>query len=123
MIMMNRNNKTCNEQRKKYNNTTRLLSSSLSSSFLLLLLIVIAQLSNNNNECQAQNNNIDYTCNPRDDYGTNNKCPTLEDGKCDDPKITTNGNDLCLNQDCIDCNSECKCVLCFVIHSITSSSK
>merc|ERR1740130_2098924 len=57
---------------------------------------------------QAQSNDRDYTCNPRDDYSAGNKCPTLEDGKCDDLRITSLGNEFCINQDCIDCNSECQ---------------
>ena len=55
----------------------------------------------------AQGDGIDYTCNPRLDYSDENKCLTIQDGKCDDP--TFGGKEeLCKNQDCIDCNIQCK---------------
>ena len=73
----------------------------LSSLFLLLLAL--------NTVVKAQDNNdIDYTCFPRRDYVADNKCQTIEDGICDNPNHGGNGGDDCLNQDCIDCNSECK---------------
>ena len=53
-----------------------------------------------------EQNGIDYTCDVRADY-SNPKCPTIGDGKCDDPN-RGGSTPSCTNQDCIDCDSKCK---------------
>jgi subtilisin family serine protease len=68
-------------------------SSSSSSSSLRLL--------------QKKNNDIDYTCYPSLDYSGENKCPTIGDGKCDNPNHGGT-EELCIEQDCIDCNFNCQ---------------
>jgi len=56
----------------------------------------------------AANPGIDYTCNPADDYADANKCQTIQDGICDDPRHGGSGGDACFGQDCIDCNFLCE---------------
>ena len=53
------------------------------------------------------NGEIDHTCNVRMDYGTGNRCPGIQDGKCDNPNYGE-GSEECRGQDCIDCNYYCK---------------
>ena len=75
---------------------------------LLLVVLLIATISILQiQSATAQGDGIDYTCNPRLDYSDDNKCPTIQDGKCDDPKFGGK-EELCINQDCIDCNIQCK---------------
>ena len=56
----------------------------------------------------ADEDGIDYQCFPRKDYSPTNQCKTIQDGICDDPNHGGSGGDACLNQDCIDCNTQCK---------------
>jgi hypothetical protein len=57
---------------------------------------------------------IDYTCNARLDYQTDNKCLSIANGVCDDPNFNGNGGNDCIKQDCIDCNIQCKFKLGYV---------
>jgi hypothetical protein len=82
------------------------LLSSLPLSMVMLVVLLIATLVSIQS-ATAQGDGIDYTCNPRLDYSDDNKCPTIQDGKCDDPSFGGN-EELCRNQDCIDCNIQCK---------------
>ena len=60
----------------------------------------------------ADEQQIDYTCDPQLDYqdpkgaGT---CPieNIQDGTCDNPNHGGT-NDACVRQDCIDCNYHCE---------------
>ena len=68
--------------------------------------------SNNNNDASSlrvlqKKKEVDYTCYPGLDYSGENKCPTIQDGKCDNPNHD-GLEELCLNQDCIDCNFYCQ---------------
>eukprot|EP00537_Pseudo-nitzschia_pungens_P011055 CAMPEP_0172385844 /NCGR_PEP_ID=MMETSP1061-20121228/3454_1 /TAXON_ID=37318 /ORGANISM="Pseudo-nitzschia pungens, Strain cf. pungens" /LENGTH=1877 /DNA_ID=CAMNT_0013115001 /DNA_START=415 /DNA_END=6048 /DNA_ORIENTATION=- len=56
----------------------------------------------------AANPEIDYTCNPANDYTDGNKCQTIQNGICDDPRHGGSGGDACFGQDCIDCNFLCR---------------
>jgi len=49
---------------------------------------------------------IDYTCNLQ--FDSSSGCQMLQDGVCDDPNHGGSGGESCRNQDCIDCNRQCK---------------
>ena len=102
--MLQQQQRQCRRRQQQHH-----LLSSLPLSMVMLLLISITLLlvSIQIQSATAQGDGIDYTCNPRLDYSDDNKCPTIQDGKCDDP--TFGGKEeLCKNQDCIDCNIQCK---------------
>jgi hypothetical protein len=63
---------------------------------------------------QGDGTTIDYTCNARLDYQTDNKCLSIANGVCDDPNFNGNGGNDCIKQDCIDCNIQCKFKLGYV---------
>jgi len=75
-------------------------------SLLLLVLLVLTTT----NCCYfafaapTQEATIDYTCDIYKDW----KCPTTQDGVCDNPNHGGSGGDDCLNQDCIDCIGHCQ---------------
>ena len=79
----------------------------LSSSLVLLQLLLSASAAK------------DHTCYPANDYQPDNECQTIGDGVCDDPEFGGSGGAACRNQDCIDCNVECKSS--FPVHSMHSS--
>jgi len=58
----------------------------------------------------AQGQDVDYTCDPRKDYGVDEFCPknNIGNGKCDNPNHGGDGGEECLQQDCIDCNYLCR---------------
>ena len=51
---------------------------------------------------------IDYTCYPQNDFGASPSCQYVANGVCDDPNHGGFGGEGCRNQDCIDCNYQCK---------------
>lgn len=71
-----------------------------------LSLVLAALLLATNHGASAQPG-VDYTCDVRKDY-TSNPCGSLQDGICDDPNFGGSGGENCKQQDCIDCNENCK---------------
>jgi len=58
----------------------------------------------------AEDQEIDYTCNPQLDYNKDIEiCPKdkIQNGVCDNPNHGGDGGEACRGQDCIDCNYHC----------------
>jgi len=76
---------------------------------ILLVLVLFSSSIITITTADAQaTNDIDYTCFPRKDYSKTNQCEGIQNGVCDAPNHGGSGGDACLNQDCIDCNTQCK---------------
>ena len=101
--MLQQQQRQCRRRQQQHH----LLSSLPLSMVVLVLISTLLLVSIQLQFVHAQGDGIDYTCNPRLDYSDDNKCPTIQDGKCDDPSFGGN-EELCRNQDCIDCNIQCK---------------
>ena len=106
--MLQQQQRQCRRQRLRQQQHHHPLLASLPLSMVMLVLLsTLLLVSIQIQSTTAQGDGIDYTCNPRLDYLEDNICLTIQDGKCDDPRFG-GGGEACTNQDCIDCNIQCK---------------
>lgn len=103
------NNPTSNKTRRRTSFLPTLSSSrSRAEIFPMKGVVVISLLSTLSNFVASQN--PDYTCDVTLDYGEGGTCPKekIGDGQCDYSPFGDGDLD-CVQQDCLDCNKNCKC--------------